>query len=81
MPNTISGLATFLGHKMDRQHNDLRSQIFGLTQGFETMSISGRDMWRQEEMRESRLAALENAMENVKGNFNIPGGHGWRCPG
>jgi len=45
------------------------------------MSISVPDLQRQEEMHESRLAALENAMENVKGNFNIPGGHSWRCPG
>ncbi len=35
------------------------------------MSISVRDLQRQEEMHESRLAALENAMEDVKGKFNI----------
>jgi len=34
MPHTINSLATFLGHKMDSQYNDLRSQMFGLTQGF-----------------------------------------------
>ncbi len=68
--NTISGMATCIGHKMDSQSDDLRFQISGLTQGFETMSISVRDLQRQEEMHELRLAALESAMEDVKGDFN-----------
>ncbi len=40
------------------------------TRSCKTTSISERDLQRQEEMHESRLAALENAMEDVKGNFN-----------